>query len=156
MMKRILLGAAFAATLAAPAFAVDSSKSAEVSADPEKVWRVIGDFCGIEDWHPAVEKCELDKKDPKTRTLTLKGGGSIVEKQTARDDKKMSYSYAIVESPLPVANYTSTIKVAKAGSGSKVTWTGSYKAKGAPAAKAKEAIDGIYEAGLKGIDSGSK
>lgn len=155
MSKRALFIAGFATLLATPAFAVDSVKSAMIDADAEKVWRVIGDFCGIEDWHPAIEKCELDKKDPTMRTLTLKGGGTIVEKQTARDDKKMSYSYAIVESPLPVANYKSTIKVAKSGAGAKVTWTGSYKAKGASAADAKKAIDGIYEAGLEGIAKGA-
>lgn len=155
MRGKVLAVAGFATLLATPAFAVDSSKSATIDADAEKVWRVIGDFCGIEDWHPAVEKCEIDKKNPTMRTLTLKGGGSIVEKQTARDDKKMSYSYAIVESPLPVVNYKSTIKVAKSGQGSKVTWTGSYKAKGASAAEAKKVIDGIYDAGLEGIAKGS-
>lgn len=156
MMMRAFLYGGLLALAATPALAVDSSKTATVAADAEKVWRVIGDFCGIEDWHPAIESCALDKTDPKMRTLTLKGGGTIVEKQTARDDKKMSYSYQIVESPLPVANYSSTIKVAKSGSGAKVTWTGKYKAKGAPAAKAKETIDGIYEAGLKGIETASK
>lgn len=156
MIKRAFIAAGFLAALAAPAYAVDSSKTATINADPEKVWRVIGDFCGIGDWHPAVDSCTLDAKDPKTRTLALKGGGTIVEKQTAWDDKKMMYSYVIVESPLPVEGYKSTIKVAKAGSGAKVTWTGSYKAKGAPAAKAKETIDGIYEAGLKGIETGVK
>jgi carbon monoxide dehydrogenase subunit G len=155
MIKRLVLAAGFAALSAAPALAVDSSKTVEIKAAPDKVWRVIGDFCGIEDWHPAVEKCEIDKKDPMMRTLTLKGGGAIVEKQTARDDAKMTYSYVIVESPLPVANYKSTIRVTKAGAGSKVSWMGSYKAKGASAEEAKKTIDGVYDAGLQGIATGS-
>lgn len=155
MLKTSALAAVGLALFATPAFAVKSQKSADIAAAPDKVWRVIGDFCGIEDWHPAIEKCEIDKKDPTMRTLTLRGGGAIVEKQTARDDKKMSYSYVIIESPLPVENYKSTISVARSGSGSKVSWTGSYKAKGAPDAKAKETIDGIYDAGLQGISNGS-
>jgi hypothetical protein len=32
-----------------------------------------------------------------------------------------------------------------------LTWTGSFKAKGALDAKAEEVIGGIYEGGLKGI-----
>lgn len=145
----IAAGLVLAAT---PAFAVEAGKSIEVKAAPSAVWKTIGDFCGIGQWHPAVEKCEMSMKGSKhMRTLSLKGGGTIVEEELSRDDAKMTYSYAIVESPLPVENYKSTIMVAKDGEGSKVSWTGTFKAKGADDAKAQSVIDGIYEAGLKGI-----
>lgn len=161
MKKTILAGialSAIAATAAAtPVMALDVTKSAMVSAPPETVWKTIGAFCGIGDWHPAVEKCELSDKGGKMhRTLSLKGGGTILEEQVARDDKKMDYTYTILESPLPVADYKSTIAVAKDGSGSKVTWNGTFKAKGADDAKAQEVIGGIYEAGLKGISEKAK
>ncbi|SFK64180.1 SRPBCC family protein [Methylorubrum salsuginis] len=140
-----------------PALALDVTKTATVDAPPAKVWQTIGDFCGIGTWHPAVEKCEPSSKGGKSiRTLSLKGGGTIVEEQLARDDKKMDYSYTILESPLPVSDYKSTLTVAPNGSGSKLTWTGKFKAKGAPDAKAEEVIGGIYEAGLKGISEKAK
>ncbi len=140
-----------------PALALDVTKTATVDAPPAKVWQTIGDFCGIGTWHPAVEKCEPSSKGGKSiRTLSLKGGGTIVEEQLARDDKKMDYSYTILESPLPVSDYKSTLTVAPNGSGSKLTWTGAFKAKGAPDAKAEEVIGGIYEAGLKGISEKAK
>lgn len=157
MKNMLLAGLVVSAVAATPALALDVTKSATIAAPPEKVWKTIGEFCGIGDWHPAVEKCALaDKDGKKHRTLSLKGGGTILEEQTARDDAKMDYSYIILESPLPVSDYKSTIAVAKDGSGSKVTWTGSFKAKGAEDAKAQEVIGGIYDAGLKGISDKAK
>ena len=157
MKKTIFAGVALSAVAATPVMALEVTKSAAISAPPEAVWKTIGAFCGIGDWHPAVEKCELSDKGGKAhRKLSLKGGGTILEEQVARDDKKMDYTYTIMESPLPVADYKSTIAVTKEGSGSKVTWTGSFKAKGAPDEKAQDVIGGIYEAGLKGISEKTK
>ena len=151
-MKTILAASAATLLSLSPALALEVSKSAEIPASPETVWKTISEFCSIGQWHPAIEKCDPSTKGGKSiRTLSLKGGGTIVEERTALNDKGMSYSYEILESPLPVAGYHSTIKVVKSGSGSKVSWMGTFKAKGAPDAKAEEAIGGIYEAGFKGI-----
>lgn len=149
MSARCLLAAGLFACAATPAFALDVTRSVDVAAAPAKAWEAIGHFCGIGVWHPAVAKCELGVRDAKPmRTLSLKGGGTIIEEETARSDAKLSYSYTIIESPLPVADYNSTIAVKPHGSGSTISWTGDFKAKGAPDAKAKEVIAGIYEAGL--------
>ena len=52
------------------------------TARPTQAWAAIGDFCGIAGWHPAIEKCELGEKGGKPiRTLSLKGGGTIVEER---------------------------------------------------------------------------
>ncbi|MHC2018921.1 SRPBCC family protein [Methylobacterium sp. CM6247] len=157
MFKTIIPAVALAAVAITPALALEVTKTAMVAASPDAVWKTIGGFCGIGDWHPVIEKCVLSKNGSKEgRTLSLKGGGTIVEQEQARDDKKMSYTYTILSGPLPVEDYKSTIMVEKDGSGSKVTWTGSFKAKGAPDDKAKEAIAGVYDGGLKGIADKSK
>jgi hypothetical protein len=159
-LQRIVLSAATLLAVAAfgsSAMALEVKKSLDVAAAPDAVWKAIGDFCGIGSWHPAVEKCELQQKDGKTfRLLSLKGGGSILEEQSAWDDGAQAYSYTIVESPLPVANYASTISVAANGSGSTITWAGTFDAKDAPDDKAVEVIGGIYDAGLAGIAEKAK
>ena len=157
MLRILVPAAALVVASLSPALALEVTKSVDVAAAPEAVWKTIGGFCGIGDWHPVIEKCALSKKGGKdVRTLSLKGGGTIVEEEESRSDKKMDYTYTILEGPLPVTDYHSTIMVAKDGSGSKVTWTGTFKAKGAPDDKAKEAIAGVYEAGLKGIATKAK
>jgi Polyketide cyclase / dehydrase and lipid transport len=122
--------------------------TSKLSADA--LWAKIGDFCGIAKWHPAIEKCELSA-DGRMRTLSLKGGGTIVEALMKTDPAGRSYTYAIVSGPLPVANYTSTISVAADGAGSTVTWVGKYDAKGASDTESMKAIDGVYESGLKAL-----
>jgi hypothetical protein len=106
------IGLSLLVLTAVPVSAVESSIKGASVASVEAIWTKIGDFCGIGNWHPAIEKCALSA-DGKTRTLSLRGGGTIVEKLEKRDDATHSYSYSIVEGPLPVANYTSTISVAK-------------------------------------------
>jgi hypothetical protein len=130
--------------------AVESNYTATSTATPEAVWKKVGDFCGIATWHPAIEKCVLSD-DGKMRTLSLKGGGTIVETLVSRDENAHLYTYKIVSSPLPVSDYVSTIKVLPEGSGSLIVWTGNYKAKGASDADAKTTIDGIYKAGVDAI-----
>ncbi len=140
---------------AAAAHVIESNASRKTSESVDAVWRKIGDFCGIANWHPAVAKCELSA-DKKERTLTLKGGGTIVEHLVSWSDKKHSYTYKIVSGPLPVENYISTIHVAaaKSGSGSVIHWRGQYTAKGASDADAKKAIDGVYGPGLTSLAGG--
>ncbi|ACK51468.1 conserved hypothetical protein [Methylocella silvestris BL2] len=157
MVKTLILAAALTAAGAIPALAVDVSRSAEINVPAATVWSAIGDFCGIADWHPAIEKCEISTKDgAQFRTLTLKGGGTIFEQLQDRDDDDLNYRYIIIESPLPVEDYVSTIEVEPTESGSKVTWAGTFKAKGVDDDKAAEVIGGIYEAGLKGIADKTK
>jgi Polyketide cyclase / dehydrase and lipid transport len=152
-MPRIVTVAAAALALAfscLSAAAVESTYKATSTAAPEAVWKKIGDFCGIATWHPAVEKCVLSDGG-KTRTLSLKGGGTIVENLVSRHDSAHNSTYKIVSSPLPVSDYVSTIKVLPEGSGSSIVWTGNYKAKGASDADAKKTIDGIYKAGVDAL-----
>jgi hypothetical protein len=148
-LMRTVCGISVAALLLAtfPAFAVDSKVIGRSTATPDVVWAKIGDFCGIAAWHPAIEKCTLSG-DGKVRTLALKGGGVLHERLEKRDEAAHSYSYSIIDGPLPVANYLSTISVAADGAGSKITWIGKYDAKGASDAEAMKVIDGVYQGGI--------
>jgi Polyketide cyclase / dehydrase and lipid transport len=132
----------------ASAFALDSNVTMTSSISTDALWKKVGDFCGIAEWHPAIEKCVLSA-DGKQRTLSLKGGGTIVEALESWDDANRSYKYTILSGPLPVANYHSTISVIGDPKGSTLKWMGTYDAKGAPDADAKKTIDGVYEAGAK-------
>src|SRR5208282_1242832 len=152
-MRIILPFAASVALLVcgSSAFALESSVTVASTLSPDALWKKVGDFCGIAAWHPAIAGCKLTDGG-KRRILTLKdGGGSIVERLTKHDDARHSYSYKIISSPLPVADYHSTISVTSAKDGSDFHWSGKYLAKGTSAADAKKTIDGIYQAGADAI-----
>lgn len=127
-------------------------KSATTSASPGKVWAAIGDFSGIARWHPVVASAVVEERDGDTvRVLTLNGGGTIVERLVDWNDTERSYTYAIVESPLPVDRYVSTLSVSPDGAGSRIDWNGTFDAKGASHDEATGVISGIYESGLAAI-----
>ncbi len=139
----------------AAASAATISRSADVKASVSAVWSLIGPFCAIKDWLPPVGQCIEDGKAPPTRILVTKDGkAAFVETQTARSDAEHSYSYTFLSSPLPVSNYTSTIKVtAKADGSATITWSGSYTPEHGKEKAASEALGGVYEAGLAEIQA---
>lgn len=156
MKKRLFLTAAGlclgSALTAAPALALDAHVAKDTTASAAAAWAAVGDFCGIANWHPAVAKCEISTKDGATlRTLTLKDGAKLLEKQTAFDAKAMTYSYTIEDGPLPVAKYVSTLKVVAKDKGATIDWSGTFDAKGASEADAVKTITGIYQGGIDAL-----
>ncbi|WP_108683449.1 SRPBCC family protein [Methyloceanibacter sp. wino2] len=147
--------AALAATVAlsAAAHAAEVQKGGQASGTPEDVWAIVGDFCAIKDWHPAVVECdEMEEGGDTYRILTLGDGGKIKEKLTEKGDT--SYSYEIIESPLPVQNYAATLSVTEDDGDdiAEVAWTAEFDpADGVEEAKAVEVISGIFDAGIEGI-----
>ena len=128
------------------------SSSTDLPVAAKTVWDVIGNFNALPDWHPAVAKSEIKKSDGSTlRKLSLVGGGSIEEKLEQIDDKERLYTYSILSGPLPVSNYTATLRVRDSGKGCTVEWSSEFEAKGAPENAAVEAISGIYEAGFENL-----
>ena len=135
---------------AGAAQAIEASESVSVPGEPAAVWERIGGFCAISEWHPAVASCEMGERDGATiRTLTLEGGGTILEERLSEGEA--SYGYAILESPLPVAGYTAEIAAEPGEGGTTITWSGSFEASGATDEEAEAVMLGIYRAGLDAI-----
>lgn len=126
------------------------SMSADLDVSADEVWKLIGGFNALPDWHPAVEKSELEHEGQQRR-LSIAGGGTIVERLEKIDDDSRTYSYTIEDSPLPLANYRSTIKVSGEGEGCTVEWSSEFNADGATEGDAMEAVRGIYQAGLDNL-----
>ena len=157
-LRRSAVNAAVVSVIAgigcvATATAATVSRSAVVHGDPSAVWALIGPFCAIRDWLPPVGTCSEDGATPPTRTLVTKDGkATFVERQTARCDDEHFYSYTFLSSPLPITHYTSTIRVTSLGHDhSSVTWRGTYTPVPGKERVAKDALDGIYTAGLDSI-----
>jgi Polyketide cyclase / dehydrase and lipid transport len=136
----------------ASASAITVKKRIEAPGLPPEIWAVVGDFCAIKKWHPAVADCvETKEGDDTFRTLTLKDGGKIKEKLTGTED--VGYTYEIVESPLPVKNYKSKLwlEVDDEPDRSVIFWQSDFDANGASDDEAKAKITSILADGVKGI-----
>ena len=130
------------------------SMSTDLAVPVDEVWKLIGGFNALPQWHPAVVSSKTDGEGVgSTRTLALAGGASIVEKLESIDDGSRVYSYSIVSGPLPVANYKATIRVRPDADGkhSIVEWSSEFEPRGASEAMAVDAIAGVYQAGLDNL-----
>jgi polyketide cyclase/dehydrase/lipid transport protein len=152
MMKLALIAMAALLFGSASAFAITVKKRTEAPGLPPQIWAIVDDFCAIKTWHPAAADCvETKEGDVTYRTITLKDGSKIKEKLTGKDD--LSYSYEIVESPLPVKNYKSKLwlEVDDEPDRSVIYWQSDFDANGASEDDAKAKITGILADGVKGI-----
>jgi hypothetical protein len=128
------------------------SLSTDLPVPADKVWSMIGNFNAMPDWHPAIEKSEEKEKfGARVRTLRIAGGGAVVEQLESHDDGDRTYTYSILSSPLPVADYTATIGVRGTNAGCTVEWSSEFTPSGVPESDAIAAIRGIYEAGFASL-----
>ena len=143
-------------------------KTIVIKAAPAKVWAIVKDFGNMQTWHPAVASDKLEQKKDENgematfRTLTLKGGGEIIEKLRGADDATMKLRYEIDDGVAPVADYNSYMLVtAGPGAGeSTVTWVGrfyrTYKLNppipaGQDDETAVKFVTGVYDSGLANL-----
>jgi mxaD protein len=134
------------------------SKEITVNAQPATVWKMVGNYNGLDVWHPVVtgSKIVVGQNDElgAIRELTLGNGAKITEKLLSHSDDTKQYSYEILESPLPVENYQSTITISDAGKGqSRIVWQSSFQAKGVQNQEAVNTISGVYDAGLNNVEA---
>jgi hypothetical protein len=163
----LLGGAALAAglPLATQAHGPTRQKVTEtvtIDASAATVWARIRDFGALKDWHPAVADSPANQGNAvgSVRLVKLKGGGELTETLEGHDDVQMKYSYRLKDgSPLPVSNYTSTVRVTDAGGKAQVEWRGAFY-RGYPNndpppdqndEAAVKAITGVYQSGLANL-----
>jgi len=107
------------------------AESVEIKANPADVWNLVSKFSALQDWHPAFSSTPIIKgKDGQVgsvRAVTIKDGPKFTEELLALDNPEMAYTYGIVESPLPIENYRSTMTVrTNASGGATVVWVGNF------------------------------
>lgn len=143
-------------------------KSIVIKAEPAKVWALVKDFGNWQKWHPLITATKVESKKDENgeqatyRTLSIKGGGTILEKLRSSDDADMKIKYEIEEGVLPVADYNAYVTV-KAGPGageSTVTWTARfyrvYKLNppippGQDDKSAIDAVNNVFDTGLPNL-----
>jgi mxaD protein len=165
-MMLLTLGAALTsyAAWAEPPKTLHISETVEIKAPVDKVWETVRDFDSLNKWHPGFSSDQLVSGDKNTvgavRKLTIKDGPSFTEKLLAFDAAHHSLRYKIIESPLPITDYVSTISVRPGPNNtSKVTWRGSCKRKntsdnppeGESDAGVTKLLKGVYRGGLDNL-----
>ena len=107
----------------------------EINANADKIWKIIENFCSIQDWHPGISSCNADNGSEikSVRTIELKNGEKINEVLFKLDaeNKRMQYGMQELEEGriikgLPIATHGSTISISENEGKSKVQWKGAF------------------------------
>ncbi|MDQ0313632.1 SRPBCC family protein [Amorphus orientalis] len=133
--------------------------SSVIPAPAADVWQVIRDFNGLPSWTPFVAESRIEQNDPSdrvgcVRNFRLKDGGLIRERLLALSDFDMSCTYSILESPMGVENYVSTLSVTPITDGNQTfaEWEADFDA---PPDRERELVrqigTGVFQAGLTAL-----
>lgn len=124
------------------------SVSEKIPANAQQVWEMIGNFNSLADWHPAIEKSELEEGGS-VRRLTMPDGTTIVETLTSEDGKERIYEYVIPDGQLPLSGYKAFIRVVEDDDGNcMATWESEFEPQ---APNAEDMVTGLYQAGFDNL-----
>jgi len=123
-----------------------------IEADPRDVWRIMSDFGGLRAWNPQIDSCEVEGEGVgAVRTFSMTGL-TIKERLEAMDEGAKTFSYSIIEGPLPATDYLATVEIGDAGAGqTRILWTSDFVPAGAPEADLVALFEGIYRGGIKAV-----
>lgn len=124
----------------------------EIAAEARAVWRIMSDFGAMKTWNPQIETCEMEGEGVgAVRTFSM-SGLTIKERLESLDELRMTYSYSIIEGPVPATGYVATVTVSGAGAGrTRILWTSDFEPAGAPEADLIALFEGIYRGGIQAV-----
>ena len=139
--------------------AVTVFRSSVIDAPIDAVWRILRDFNGHRDWHPAIaasriEAGEAGDRVGAVRAFRLADGGLLREQLIALSDRERELTYCLIEAPMPLRDYVATLKLRPVtdGEATFATWRSTFR----PPEERAEALmrlvgEEIYEAGFAAL-----
>lgn len=132
---------------------MEITETAQLALSPEEAWRKIGDFGAVGDWHPMLAKVDSQGNERgNLRRATGKDGSAQVERLDSYDDIHHCYGYSLVETALPVRDYTATFRIGSASDGRAiVTWSATFEPAGVDDAAAAKSVGPFLKAGTDAL-----
>jgi hypothetical protein len=102
-------------------------KSTIINAPTDRVWAVLRDFNGHDRWHPAVATSAIERgyssdKIGCVRRFKLADGGELREQLLALSDLEQSFSYCLLDTPIPLFNYVAHVRLLPVTDGDRTFW----------------------------------
>jgi hypothetical protein len=134
-------------------------KSTIIDAPTSVVWNVLRDFNGHDRWHPVVatstiERAQASDKIGCVRRFRLKDGSELRELLLALSDLEQTFSYCLLDTPIPMFNYVAHVRLLPVTDGDRTFWHWESRFTTYPAeAEALERMvaEEIYQAGFDAI-----
>jgi hypothetical protein len=134
-------------------------KSTIVDAPVDRVWAVLRDFNGHDRWHPAVGTSAIERGAPADRVgcvrrFRLKDGSELREQLLTLSDLEQTYSYCLLETPVPLFNYVAHIRLMPVTDGDRTFWSWESRFTTRPGEEIEMTTmvgEEIYQAGFEAI-----
>ena len=102
-------------------------KSTIVDAPVDRVWATLRDFNGHDQWHPAVAESHIEDTRPSdmvgaVRSFRLQDGAELRERLLALSDRERSFSYCLLDTPIPLLNYVAHVRLKPVTDGNRTFW----------------------------------
>ncbi|QDY71042.1 SRPBCC family protein [Qingshengfaniella alkalisoli] len=130
-----------------------------IDAPLDKVWNFARDFNGHGDWHPIIEKSEIEGGKPSdqvgcVRAFSTSDGGFLRERLIAFSDKDHFFTYEILESPMPIENYVASFRCTQITEGDRtfVEWWAEFDVAPEDEAEIRQRVGrNTFAAGIRAI-----
>lgn len=134
-------------------------RSTVLEAPIDTVWEVLRDFNGHDRWHPAIASSQIEREEASdrigcVRRFRLQGGEELRERLLTLSDLEQSYSYCLLETPVPLFNYVSHVRLLPVTDTDWTFWEWESRfdtPRGEEGAMAELVGEGIYTAGFGAI-----
>ena len=102
-------------------------RSTVLSAPVDSVWNVLRDFNGHDRWHPAVSESHVERRRGADevgciRNFRLEDGSELREQLLTLSDLEQSFSYCLLDTPVPLFNYVAHVRLAPVTDGDMTFW----------------------------------
>ena len=126
-------------------------RSAVLNASADAVWALVGDFHGLANWLPGVEKSEPLEGGAKRR-LSTRDGHFVVERLVGKDDAARRVDFEVLESQLPTQNYFGTWRVTPQADGTSLfEWFAEFEPRGVSEGSAIGRAQRSYQNGIRAL-----
>ena len=136
-------------------------QSVVIDAPIDRVWAVLRDFNSHDRWHPAVapRRKENDVAGDVVggvRRFSLSDGAELREQLLSHSDREYTFTYCILDSPLPLFDYMATVRLKPVTDGNQTfwDWRSQFRAPDDRTEELKNLVGRqVYEAGFGGLRS---
>ena len=134
-------------------------KSTIIDAPCDRVWEVLRDFNGHDPWHPAVATSMIERGQSAdrigcVRRFRLADGAELREQLLALSDLEQSFSYCLLDTPIPLFNYVAHVRLLPVTDGDRTFWhwESRFTTRVEDEARLTEMVgEQIYQAGFEAI-----
>ena len=134
-------------------------RSTIIEAPVDRLWSILRDFNGHDRWHPIVARSEIERANPSDRVgcvrrFQLRDGNELREQLLTLSDLEMTFSYCLLDTPIPLFNYVAHVRLLPVTDGNRSFWHWESRFTTPPGREAELARlvgDEVYTNGIEAV-----